>query len=90
MPPHPRSTTIFQNPDDMAFFTEMGLVDHGRTALIRGSGVSTERFVPGRAQRSAQTRSAEVRRNTTKRPRKRPAAPRAKKHGSGRSDAGRS
>jgi glycosyltransferase involved in cell wall biosynthesis len=36
---------IFQNPDDRDFFLENNLVDPGRVALIRGSGVDHQRFV---------------------------------------------
>ncbi len=38
--------TIFQNPDDKSAFLESRLVDPGRVALIRGSGVDTQRFSP--------------------------------------------
>ncbi|NPV85257.1 MAG: glycosyltransferase family 4 protein [Anaerolineae bacterium] len=38
---------IFQNPDDMALFQKYGLVQSSlSTALIQGSGVDIERFVP--------------------------------------------
>lgn len=37
---------IFQNPDDQAVFIHSSLVEPGRTALIRGSGVNIERFSP--------------------------------------------
>lgn len=45
---HPRSCTIFQNPDDQGDFVEMGLVPKSATVLIRGSGVdcSAFRYVP--------------------------------------------
>ena len=38
---------IFQNPDDRSVFLGNHLVDPGRVALIRGSGVDGKRFVPG-------------------------------------------
>ncbi len=37
---------IFQNPEDMDFFLKNGWVMEDRSALIRGSGVDTNRFVP--------------------------------------------
>lgn len=42
----PRSLTIIQNPDDMAFLAAAGL-PAGRLRLIRGSGVDTQVFRPG-------------------------------------------
>ena len=41
-----RTWVIFQNPDDQAAFLNTGLVTPQRVALIRGSGVDTDRFVP--------------------------------------------
>ncbi len=41
---HPRSRTIFQNPDDRGDFIRMGLVREETTALIRGSGVDCTAF----------------------------------------------
>jgi glycosyltransferase involved in cell wall biosynthesis len=41
-----RTWVIFQNPDDRSIFLENRLVDPGRVALIRGSGVDTHHFVP--------------------------------------------
>jgi glycosyltransferase involved in cell wall biosynthesis len=41
-----RTWVIFQNPDDRAIFLENRLVDPRRVALIRGSGVDNQRFVP--------------------------------------------
>jgi len=41
---HPRSRTIFQNPDDRADFIRMGLVREDVTVLIRGSGVDCAAF----------------------------------------------
>ncbi len=38
---------ILQNPDDTRLFEEAGLVKRWRVRLIPGSGVDTERFVPG-------------------------------------------
>jgi glycosyltransferase involved in cell wall biosynthesis len=43
---HPRSRTIFQNPDDRADFIRMGLVREDATVLIRGSGIDCSRFHP--------------------------------------------
>jgi glycosyltransferase involved in cell wall biosynthesis len=37
---------IFQNPDDRSAFLEGHLIDPGRAALIRGSGVDIRRFSP--------------------------------------------
>jgi glycosyltransferase involved in cell wall biosynthesis len=37
---------IFQNPDDLNRFIEMGLIDRPRTVLIRGSGVDISQFTP--------------------------------------------
>ena len=35
---------IFQNPDDRRLFAERGLVERGKTRVIRGSGVDENRF----------------------------------------------
>jgi len=43
---HPRSRTIFQNPEDLNDFVRMGLVRSDRAVLIRGSGVDCARFHP--------------------------------------------
>lgn len=43
---HPRSCTIFQNIDDMSFFVDRGIVDRGKTRLIKGSGVDVNEFIP--------------------------------------------
>lgn len=40
------SRIIFQNPDDQRLFIQRGLVDRGRTRLIRGSGVDETTFCP--------------------------------------------
>jgi glycosyltransferase involved in cell wall biosynthesis len=37
---------IFQNPDDLNHFVEMGFIDPARAVLIRGSGVDITQFVP--------------------------------------------
>jgi glycosyltransferase involved in cell wall biosynthesis len=37
---------VFQNPDDLAYFTENKLVQPAQTTLIRGSGVDINRFLP--------------------------------------------
>src|SRR5205807_670961 len=42
---HPRSRTIFQNPDDRADFTRMGLVHQDVSVVIRGSGVDCAAFL---------------------------------------------
>lgn len=41
-----RPWTIFQNPDNLALFQKMRLVNARRTSLIRGSGVDCQRFAP--------------------------------------------
>lgn len=41
---HPRSRTIFQNPDDLNRFVMSGLVRREQTVLIRGSGVDCTQF----------------------------------------------
>jgi glycosyltransferase involved in cell wall biosynthesis len=41
-----RTWVIFQNPDDREVFLESHLVDPGKVALIRGSGVDTQHFFP--------------------------------------------
>jgi glycosyltransferase involved in cell wall biosynthesis len=41
-----RTWVIFQNPDDRSIFLANHLIDPGRAALIRGSGVDTQRFTP--------------------------------------------
>jgi glycosyltransferase involved in cell wall biosynthesis len=41
-----RTWVIFQNPDDKLIFLENHLVDPERVALIRGSGVDNQRFMP--------------------------------------------
>lgn len=38
------SATIFQNRDDLSLFVSGGLVDEGKSALIRGSGVDIDKF----------------------------------------------
>lgn len=35
---------IFQNPDDLNLFLDLGLVNREQSRLIRGSGIDTERF----------------------------------------------
>ncbi len=44
------SRLIVQNPDDQAAFQQAGLIEPGHLRLIRGSGVSTERFQPVKHQ----------------------------------------
>lgn len=41
---HPAQRVILQNPDDLATFTRRGILDEGRTVLIRGSGVKLSTF----------------------------------------------
>jgi glycosyltransferase involved in cell wall biosynthesis len=41
-----RTTTIFQNPDDMSDFVNLGLVKQDQSVLIRGSGVDCAIFQP--------------------------------------------
>lgn len=43
---HPRSRTIFQNPDDFKEFVSQGLVRREQAVLIRGSGVDCSLFEP--------------------------------------------
>lgn len=43
---HPRSRTIFQNPEDLADFVGMKLVTRDQAVLIRGSGVDCQEFHP--------------------------------------------
>ncbi len=40
------SVTVFENPDDLAFFENKGIVTRSRTRLIRGAGVNMQHFVP--------------------------------------------
>lgn len=40
------SVAVFENPDDRAYCENLGIVARERTRLIRGAGVSTEKFVP--------------------------------------------
>lgn len=39
-------TVMFQNPDDLAFFTGHRIVKKEKCRIINGSGVDTQRFVP--------------------------------------------
>ena len=41
-----RTRVIFQNPDDIESFISNGLVEEKKIALIRGSGVDVQKFVP--------------------------------------------
>jgi glycosyltransferase involved in cell wall biosynthesis len=41
-----RVRVVFQNPDDRALFVGRGIVDPARCAIVRGSGVDTDRFAP--------------------------------------------
>jgi glycosyltransferase involved in cell wall biosynthesis len=43
---HPRSRTIFQNPDNIDEFVGRGVLDQGQVRLIKGSGVDIETFEP--------------------------------------------
>ncbi len=43
---HANGRVIFQNPDDMAEFVSRGVISSEACALIKGSGVDVERFVP--------------------------------------------
>lgn len=42
----PGSQLILQNPDDVCYFRESGLIDPEKIALIRGAGVDTQHFFP--------------------------------------------
>ncbi len=46
---HPNGQVIFQNPDDLAYFVDTGLLAAGRAVLIRGSGVDPAQFHPASA-----------------------------------------
>jgi len=35
---------VFQNPDDLALFIQLGLVEQDKTALVSGSGISLDEF----------------------------------------------
>jgi glycosyltransferase involved in cell wall biosynthesis len=43
---HKNSRAVFQNPDDLRYMVDAGLVASERTVLIRGSGVDTSVFQP--------------------------------------------
>ena len=43
---HPNGQVIFQNPDDLAYFVDTGLLGAERAVLIRGSGVDPAEFYP--------------------------------------------
>lgn len=43
---NPRQRTIFQNPDDRDYFVKHAYVRDHQTAVIRGSGVDCDHFVP--------------------------------------------
>lgn len=45
--------TVFQNEDDRNVFVEQGIVTHGRTSIIQGSGVNTGYFIPKLKQKGA-------------------------------------
>jgi glycosyltransferase involved in cell wall biosynthesis len=44
------SMVFFQNPDDADLFAREEIVTHDRTAVLPGSGVDTERYVPTQVQ----------------------------------------
>lgn len=44
------SAVVFQNPDDLAFFVDRGLVDRARARLIVSSGVDTRFYRPATAE----------------------------------------
>lgn len=43
---HPRSRTIFQNPDNIDAFVERGVLDREQVRLIKGSGVDIDIYEP--------------------------------------------
>jgi glycosyltransferase involved in cell wall biosynthesis len=43
---HPRSRTIFQNPDNVETFVGSGVLDRNNARLIKGSGVDLDAFPP--------------------------------------------
>ena len=43
---HPRSRTVFQNPDDLRRFVAQGLLRERQAVLVRGSGVDCGVFAP--------------------------------------------
>lgn len=43
---------FFQNPDDARFFTQRRVVDETRVRVLAGTGIDTNRFVPGPARPS--------------------------------------
>lgn len=43
---HPRSRTVFQNPDDLRRFVDQGLLREDQAVLVRGSGVDCDVFRP--------------------------------------------
>ena len=43
---NPRSTAIFQNPEDLAYLVRSGVVATRRCVLIRGAGVDPAQFLP--------------------------------------------
>ncbi len=43
---HPHLRTIFQNDDDRACFSQLGLVGGRRAVVVRGSGVNVRHFAP--------------------------------------------
>ena len=44
------ATVFFQNSDDLSLFEQEGLVSSGQAALIPGSGIDTDHFVPKRRE----------------------------------------
>lgn len=52
---HKRARVIFQNPDDLALFTKLAIIDTSQAVLIRGAGVDTEKFVPMNRPTSEET-----------------------------------
>lgn len=48
-----RARVIVQNPDDLALISRHGLLARDRVAMIRGSGVDTDKFRPGDARRGS-------------------------------------
>jgi glycosyltransferase involved in cell wall biosynthesis len=57
---HWADLTIFQNADDAREFEQLRIVPRSRLAIVAGSGVRTDFFVPAGAEATARTRRAEL------------------------------
>lgn len=52
---HPNSKLILQNSDDVEDFVDRGILNRNKVALIRGSGVDTDKFSPSQSQSEKST-----------------------------------